>query len=51
MGGAAGAAWAPGGRPRVVFSFAVTGERITAIEMLADPEHIRRLDVVVLGGR
>jgi RNA polymerase sigma factor (sigma-70 family) len=48
--GAAGAVWAPGGRPRVVFGFTIRGGRIAAIDILADPERLRRLDLTVLGG-
>jgi RNA polymerase sigma factor (sigma-70 family) len=47
--GAAGAVWAPGGRPRVVFGFTIRGGRIVAIDILADPERLRRLDLTVLG--
>jgi RNA polymerase sigma factor (sigma-70 family) len=47
--GAVGAVWAPGGRPRVVFSFTIMGGKIAEIELLADPEHLRRLDLAVLG--
>ena len=47
VNGAAGAVWAPGGRPRVVFSFTITHGKITGIGMLADPERLRQLD---LGG-
>jgi RNA polymerase sigma factor (sigma-70 family) len=46
--GAAGAVWAPGGRPRVVFGFTITHGRITEIDILADPERLRRLDLTVL---
>jgi RNA polymerase sigma factor (sigma-70 family) len=46
--GAAGAVWAPGGRPRVVFGFTIRGGRIVAIDILADPERLRRLDLTVL---
>ncbi|KAA2253824.1 sigma-70 family RNA polymerase sigma factor [Solihabitans fulvus] len=46
--GAAGAVWAPGGKPRVVFSFTVTDGRIVAIDMLADPDRLTELDVTVL---
>ncbi|GGO84831.1 sigma-70 family RNA polymerase sigma factor [Wenjunlia tyrosinilytica] len=47
--GAAAAVWAPGGRPRVVFGFTITpAGRITAIELLADPAHLGRLDVKIL---
>lgn len=34
--------------PRVVFQFTITNTLITAIEMLADPEHVRELDVTPL---
>jgi RNA polymerase sigma factor (sigma-70 family) len=44
--GAAGAVWAQGGQPRVVFAFTITGGKIAAIEMIADPERIDRLEVV-----
>jgi RNA polymerase sigma-70 factor (ECF subfamily) len=40
--GAAGAVWAPGGQPRVVFGFTLAGGRIARIDILADP--------AVLGG-
>ncbi len=47
--GAAGAVWAPGGRPRVVFAFTIAGGRITGIELVADPERLRRA-TITLGG-
>jgi RNA polymerase sigma factor (sigma-70 family) len=46
--GAAGAVWAPGGEPRVVFRFTIRRGRIAGIDLLADPERLRRLDLVVL---
>jgi RNA polymerase sigma factor (sigma-70 family) len=46
--GAAGAVWAPGGRPRVVFDFTIAGGRIVEIDLLADPERLRQLDVAIL---
>jgi RNA polymerase sigma-70 factor, ECF subfamily len=46
--GAVGAVWAPGGRPRVVFGFTITDGRIVAIEIVADPERLHRLDLAVL---
>ena len=46
--GAAGLVWAPGGRPRVVFNFTITRGKIVAIEMVADPERLRQLDLAVL---
>jgi RNA polymerase sigma-70 factor (ECF subfamily) len=46
--GAAGAVWAPGGQPRVVFAFTVTDGAIVQIELLADPTRLSELDVVIL---
>ncbi len=46
--GAPGAAWAPGGRPRAVFAFTIVDEKIVEIELIGDPERIRRTDVVLL---
>jgi len=48
--GAAGLVWAPGGRPRVVFGFAITRGSIVGIDLVADPERIRQLDLAVLNG-
>jgi hypothetical protein len=48
--GAAGAVWAPGGRPRVVFGFTITGGKIVAIDLIADPERLRRLDLTIVDG-
>jgi RNA polymerase sigma-70 factor, ECF subfamily len=48
LGAAVGAVWAPGGTPRVAFSFTVVDGKITAVDILADPEQLRTLDVVVL---
>jgi RNA polymerase sigma factor (sigma-70 family) len=45
--GRAGAVWAVGGRPRVVFTFTVAAGRIVAIEMLADADRLRDLDIVM----
>jgi RNA polymerase sigma factor (sigma-70 family) len=47
--GAAGAVWAPGGRPRVVFGFTIADGRIVAIDLLADPDRLDRLELTVLG--
>jgi RNA polymerase sigma factor (sigma-70 family) len=46
--GALGAVYAPGGRPRSVFTVTITGGRITAIEVVSDPTRIAELDVVPL---
>ncbi len=51
VNGAAGAVWAPGGRPRVVFNFTITRGKVVAIDLLADPERLRQLDLTVLDGR
>jgi hypothetical protein len=46
--GAAGAVWAPGGQPRVVFGFTIADGRVVEIELLADPERLRQLDLAIL---
>ena len=46
--GAAGAAWAPAGRPRVVFGFTISGGKIVEIYILADPTRLGRLDLEIL---
>jgi RNA polymerase sigma factor (sigma-70 family) len=50
VNGAAGAVWAPGGRPRVVFGFKVAGGKIVEINLIADPARLRQLDLAVLDG-
>jgi aspartate/methionine/tyrosine aminotransferase len=50
VNGTAGAVWAPGGRPGVVFGFTITGGTIVEIDLVADPESLRRLDLVILDG-
>jgi RNA polymerase sigma factor (sigma-70 family) len=47
--GAVGAAWAPGGKPRVVFGFTIEHGKIVEIELLADPARLGELDLVILG--
>ena len=46
--GAVGAVWAPGGQPRVVFGFTMTRGKIVEIDLVADPERLRQLDLAVL---
>ena len=46
--GAAGIVWAPGGRPHVVLGFKVARGKIVQIDILADPERLRSLDLVLL---
>jgi len=48
VNGAAGAVWAPGGRPRVVFGFTIARGKILAIDMLADPTRLRQVDLAIL---
>jgi RNA polymerase sigma factor (sigma-70 family) len=43
-----GAVWAPGDKPRVVFQFAVDGDAIVAIEMVANPDAIAALNIAIL---
>jgi len=43
-----GPAWVPGGRPRVVFGFAVARGKIVGIDLMADPERLRGLDLALL---
>ncbi|HET6833314.1 MAG TPA: hypothetical protein VFH30_05560, partial [Acidimicrobiales bacterium] len=46
--GAIGLVWAPAGRLRGAFCFAITEGKITAITMIADPKRIRELDIELL---
>jgi RNA polymerase sigma-70 factor (ECF subfamily) len=48
VNGAAGVVMATGGRPFAVVGFTVRGGRIVEIDILADPERLRRLDLAVL---
>src|SRR5262245_30186269 len=45
VGGEPGLVWAQEGTPRVVFAFTIDGDRILAIDLIADPERIRELGV------
>ncbi|MFK4089332.1 sigma-70 family RNA polymerase sigma factor [Kribbella sp. NPDC020789] len=46
--GAPGLVWAPGGQPRVVFTFTIIHDKITHIALLADPDHLAPLNLVML---
>ncbi|HTG49614.1 MAG TPA: sigma-70 family RNA polymerase sigma factor [Gemmatimonadales bacterium] len=46
--GHVGLAWAPGGRPRVVFDFTTENGRIVAIDLIADPAHLGELELELL---
>jgi len=48
--GELGLTWAPGGKPRVVFAFSTDGERVTAIDLIADPDHVASLEVALVPG-
>ncbi len=49
--GAVGAVWAPGGQPRVVFGFTIVDGRIVNIELVATPERLRQMELVILDDR
>jgi RNA polymerase sigma-70 factor (ECF subfamily) len=48
LDGAAAAVWMVGGQIRVVYRFTTRGEKLTAIDLIADPERVRRLDLAIL---
>jgi RNA polymerase sigma-70 factor (ECF subfamily) len=48
VNGAAGLVVTPRGRPFAVMGFAVRREKIAEIDVLADPERLRRLDLAIL---
>ena len=48
VNGAVGAVWIQGGEPRVVFAFTITNGKIIAVDLMADPERLGQLDLVVL---
>ena len=51
INGAAGLVWAPGGKPRVVFGFTMAHGKILGIDLVADAERLRKVDVVILDHR
>jgi hypothetical protein len=48
VNGAAGAVWAPRGRPRMVFDFTISRGKIVEIHLVADLARLRNLDGAVL---
>jgi RNA polymerase sigma-70 factor (ECF subfamily) len=46
--GAPGAVWAVDGVPRVAFTFAVAAGKVVSIAMVADPELLGELDIMIL---
>lgn len=47
INGVPGAAWAPDGTPRTVFAMQIRDGRIVRLEVVADPEQLADLDVVL----
>jgi RNA polymerase sigma-70 factor (ECF subfamily) len=47
VNGAPGLVWARGAEPRAVLRFTVLREKIAAIDLIADPERIHQLDLVI----
>jgi RNA polymerase sigma-70 factor (ECF subfamily) len=48
VGGQLGLVWAPGGKVRAAFNFTLEDDRISAVELIADPERIQQLGVTIL---
>ena len=48
--GVPGLVWQLGGKPKVVFAFTIRQQKIVGIEMLAEPDRIAELDVLLLDG-
>ena len=48
VNGAVGLVWAPHGQPRVAFGFTIMRGKIVEIDLVADPERLRQLDLKVL---
>ncbi|HEX2714810.1 MAG TPA: hypothetical protein VHM88_21700 [Candidatus Acidoferrales bacterium] len=48
VNGAVGLVWTPGGQPRVVFDFTIAHAKIVKIDMVADPERLRQMDLTIL---
>ncbi len=48
IAGAPGAVWATGRTPRVAFTFTIQHDRIVEIALIADPDHLRQLQIELL---
>jgi RNA polymerase sigma-70 factor (ECF subfamily) len=46
--GVLGATWAPGGKPRVVFSFTIAKGKVVEMDLIADAERLASRDIEVL---
>lgn len=49
LGHDAAIVWLVGGSPRVVYRFTTGEHAITGIELIADPDRLRQLDLIVIG--
>jgi RNA polymerase sigma-70 factor (ECF subfamily) len=49
VNGVPGAVWAQDGQPRMVFTFTIMDGDIVAIDMIADRDHLGRLELTILG--
>jgi len=43
-----GLVWAPGGEPRVVFAFTIVDDLVAGVDLIADADEIRQLDIAIL---
>jgi RNA polymerase sigma factor (sigma-70 family) len=50
VNGAVGILYAPAGQLQVVLALTVSGDRVTAIDVIADPDRLRELDLALLPG-
>lgn len=50
VNGEVGAFWGIDGRPRGIFFFTLDGDRITQIEIVVDPGHVREVELVTIDG-
>jgi len=50
LDGAPAAVWMRDGRPSVVYDFTIANERIVAIDLIADPPRLSRLDLAIANG-
>ena len=41
------AAWSPGGRPPAVFTFTINNDKVTEIQLIGDPDHLRQLHLAI----
>jgi RNA polymerase sigma-70 factor (ECF subfamily) len=46
--GTVNAVWAHGGRPRVIFGFRIVRDVVAGIELIADPDRLESMHMVVL---